>query len=697
MTSTRSYPKQRSAIGTAFRWHWRKNRLLLVLYTLLLVVALPGCFFLNLLYNTNAYLQSSYYSETIFAVKEVYLAQEMVEYLNSIFTWMVIPITAAFAFLMAYSSFSYLHSRRATDLYAALPIRRTPMLMGGILANLLQLFLPLAATLGLVQAIGWGYGDLVYPFSGILIWEAFGLLVLGLTATYLLFLFMIAISGTLLDTVFSFAVLSVSWPLLWLIMDTICEQVLPGYVSDLNMNLCFALVPLVGTMLPFFDFDSLYCFPDGITNTTAPAVDTAALPYTPSLGWLAWWLLFVVVLLVVLVVVFRIRKSEYAESTHTFSLPRGFFRMICSAVGGLVLAYLCSAIFPSNVVFLVAGLLGTFLTHLFAQAIWCRGLRGFAKTLPSYLLLLVLMGTAGWMVVNDVPGYVTYLPDASEVASVEISGDVLTDGHNTLDYYLSTWDTGITAVMTNGETESYSYLYPELRSSESIAAVRAVHSAVLEQLSGPYLPFSEEEEEGTLYLIITYTLKDGSTVARRYWDISASDTLQAQTGDVLALEEYQQTSLLDAYEAGDVVSIDYCRYAVSVDWEEDAPASDDLDESYSYDVAYSYDVELTAEQKELLWSTFLTELYSEDFNYGSTEEDIDPDEDGYEEDCYINMDAIQREDFSPELLALLEQELDNDAELVTSITGRSYWVPACCTETRQLMREYAAAADAEAE
>ncbi|MCD8085868.1 MAG: hypothetical protein LUF28_06020 [Clostridiales bacterium] len=130
MTSTRSYPKQPSATGIAFRWHWRKNRLLLLLYALLLVVALPGCFFLNLLNNTAYYLSSDYFVNMVFAVKEVYLAKEMTSYLTQTITYLVIPIAAVFAFLMAHSSFSYLHSRRATDLYAALPIRRTPMLMG---------------------------------------------------------------------------------------------------------------------------------------------------------------------------------------------------------------------------------------------------------------------------------------------------------------------------------------------------------------------------------------------------------------------------------------------------------------------------------------------------------------------------------------------------------------------------------------
>ncbi len=61
------------------------------------------------------------------------------------------------------------------------------------------------------------------------------------------------------------------------------------------------------------------------------------------------------------------------------------------------------------------------------------------------------------------------------------------------------------------------------------------------------------------------------------------------------------------------------------------------------------------------------------------------------------MADIQREDFAPELLALLEQEMGEAADLVTSVNGRSYWVPTCCTKTRQLLQEYASSADAEAE
>ncbi|MCD7917753.1 MAG: hypothetical protein LUF84_04745 [Clostridiales bacterium] len=685
MISTRSYPKQRSATGTAFRWHWRKNRLLLLLYTLLLMVSLPGCFFLNLLNNMEFYLSADYFVNTTFSVKEVYLAQEMTSYLTEIITWLVIPIAAVFAFLMAYSSFSYLHSRRATALYAALPIRRTPMLMGGILANLLQLFLPLAASLGLVQAIGWGYGDLVYPFSGIVIWEAFLLLALGLTAAYLLFLFMIVISGTLLDTVFSFAVLSVSWPLLWLITDIVCEEVLPGFVSDLNQLFCFALVPVIGTMLPFLNFDDAYCFTTEIVSSTAPEVDVLALPYTPGLSWLVWWLVFVAVMLVLVVVIVRIRKSEYAESTRTFPLPRAFFRMICSAVGGLTLAYLCSAILPSNVVFLVAGLVGTFLTHLFAQAIWGRGLRGFGRTLPAYLLLLVIMGTAGWMVVNDVPGYVAYLPDRSDVASVSVYGDALTSGNTSLDCYLDTYDSGFTYVLGEDEYGEYGSLSVELQDDESIAAVEALHSAALEQFSVPYLPFSGED--GDTYLTITYTLKDGSTVPRSYyWTLSMTDTLRERADAVLALEEYREVSLLQSYEARNISDITYCRYSVEVDedgWE------------YEDEEISAYNVLLTDEQKAQLWETFLSELYSEDFCYDENEEYSDADGDGYREDCIIIMSALSPEDFTPELTALLEERLGEDAAQVWQILGQSYRVPNCCTETCRLMREYATGTTAE--
>ncbi|MCD8085869.1 MAG: hypothetical protein LUF28_06025 [Clostridiales bacterium] len=530
----------------------------------------------------------------------------------------------------------------------------------------------------MVQAIGRGYGDLVYPFSGIVIWEAFGLLALGLTAAYLLFLFMIVISGTLLDTVFSFAVLSLSWPLLWLIADIVCDEVLPGYVSDLNELFCFALVPIVGTMLPFLSFDSNYCFTTEIVSSTAPEVDVLALPYNPGLSWLIWWLAFVAVMLVLVVVIVRIRKSEYAESTRTFPLPRAFFRMICSAVGGLTLAYLCSAILPSNEVFLVAGLVGTFLAHLFAQAIWGRGLRGFWRTLPAYLLLLVLMGTAGWMVANDVPGYVTYLPNRSDVASVSVYGDALTSGNTSLDCYLDTYDSGFTYVLGEDEYGEYGSLSVELQDDESIAAVEALHSSALEQFSAPYLPFSGEE--GDTYLTITYTLKDGSIVSRSYyWTLSMTDTLRERADAVLALEEYHEVSLLQSYEARNISDISYCLYSVKADedgWE------------YEDEEISAYNVLLTDEQKAQLWETFLSELYSEDFCYNENDEYSDVDGDGYREDCIINMSALWPEDFTPELTALLEERLGEDAAQVWQIMGQSYRVPNFCTETRQLMREY---------
>jgi len=111
----------------------------------------------------------------------------------------------------------------------------------------------------------------------------------------------------------------------------------------------------------------------------------------------------------------------------------------------------------------------------------------------------------------------------------------------------------------------------------------------------------------------------------------------------------------------------------------------------------AYNVLLTDEQKAQLWETFLSELYSEDFCYDENEEYSDADGDGYREDCIIIMSALYPEDFTPELTALLEERLGEDAEQVWQILGQRYRVPSCCTETLRLMREYATGTTEEAD
>lgn len=699
MTSTRSSRKRRvrSGFRAAFGWYWRKNRVLAGLYTLVVMVALPCSFFLSL---TN---EMDYYTSTVDQFEalgwmEIRLARTMTENLSGIFVGWGVPLMTLCALLLAVSSFGYLHNRRSVDLYNALPVRRTPMLLGGVAANLVQLFLPMAAACAIIHALGRGYADLVYPFSGILVWEGFGVLVLTMTAAYLLFLFMIVISGTLLDAGFSYAVLCFGWPVFWLCAETLCRMMLPGYAEEFSNELYLAFLPYIAGMLPFINYDSAYCFPDFEGYEGAlPKVDTHAIPYQMSVASLIWWIFFVAALFVLVIVVFRIRKSEYAESSASFLLPRAVFRLIGSAAGGLGLGLIFGMITSSNLVLAVGILLGSFLTHLITQAVWARGLRQFWRTLPAYVVLLALLTGAGVVAAYDAVGYVTYTPSAADVESVQVEFYGVGSGSSKESYLAQ--QAGLNAFLVFEEDDDYQdsyYLAPRLWQQESIEAVIDLHQKSAGQFRAPYLPFTTAYtgeytgDDITLGgLDITYYLKDGSTIHRYYNELPWDKAMEQAAAAVTGLAEYQLYSLFDQYTADSIESI---YYDVSLVYDIDIFDTDAWEEMLNWeDEAGGYRQDLTDEEKQTLWETFLRELNSEDFANGASSEEAVK-ETGYWEDYTINVTgSIPKSDFSPELETLLRNALGAEYDAVTEVQGESiYTIPASCTETRALIRSYIA-------
>lgn len=704
MTSTRSSRKHRvqSGFRAAFGWHWRKNRVLAGLYTLVLMVALPWSFFLNLTNEMDYYASAVEQYESL-GWMEIRLAQSVTESLSGIFVGGGVMLMTLCALLLAVSSFGYLHNRRSVDLYNALPVRRTPMLLGGVAANLVQLFLPMAVACAIIHALGRVYADLVYPFSGILVWEGFGVLVLSITAAYLLFLFMIVISGTLLDAGFSYAVLCFGWPLLWLCAETLCRLMLPGYAEEISSELYLAFLPSIAGMLPFISYDSTYCFPDYEGYGTAgalPKVDTGAIPYQMSMASLIWWIFFVAALFVLVIVVFRVRKSEYAESSASFLLPRAVFRLIGSAAGGLGLGLIFGMITSSNLFLALGVVLGSFLTHLITQAVWARGLRQFWRTLPAYVVVLALLMGAGLAAAYDAVGYVTYTPSAAEIESVQVEF-YGADKISSKESYLAQ-QAGLSVLYAYDDDADYqdsSYLAPRLWQQESIAAAIALHQKAAGQFRAPYLPFSlaytgeyTADDEITLgALDVTYYLKDGSTVHRYYTDLPWDEALEQAAAAVTGLAEYQLYSLFDQYTADNIASI---YYDVSPSYFEDIDIfdTDAWEKMLDWeDEAGGYREDLTDEEKQTLWDTFLRELNSEDFANGASSEEA-AQETGYWENYTINMiGSIPKSDFSPELEALLRNALGAEYDAVTEVQGESsYTIPESCTETRALIRSYIA-------
>jgi hypothetical protein len=687
-----------SGFRTALGWHWKKNRLTTGLYTLVLLILLPGLFFLSLSSAMSDYAERADRYVNL-GWMQISLAGDMTNYLSVIFGGTAL-LLALVALLLAVSSFGYLHNRRAVDLFQALPVRRTPMLMGGIVANLLSLLLPLALSMGLVQALGMFYGGLVYPFSGLFVWQAYGLMALETTATYLLFLFMILISGTLLDAGFSYGVLVVGWPSLLLCVEALCVLSLPGINSLFDGKLYLAFVPLFQLMGAFFGYDDEYCFTGAYDQATGtlPTVDVWAMPFDVEATVLLWWGVLTLVLLVLVLVVFRLRKSESAESSNVFPFFRGIIRLLGSLAGGLALGILFYTITPSNWALLAGMVIGSFLTHLIAQAVWMRGLQGFWRTLPAYVLTLAVLAGGSVGMCWDVLGLVKSVPKTSEVSQVGVYlNNYLGEKTGTKTDYLAETG-GIYLWSDDGEGISFQN---QLTQSDSLEAVQTLHRAVVAQYQPPYLPTSDSDDsDGYSSLTLTYTLKNGATVKRNYGgfitDANQTSCLEAIQG-VVSLPEYQLYSLIDTYSGKHIDGInahldigsqeawnDLLDDEDQWDWDDDYVLYDDYGED-----KYSERYDLSDAQKEELWGTFVAELNDPSFCYDPMEEQTALEQDGQYLRCTIDMGYVYREDFSTEITALIQRLMGSDADRVTTMDGYgSFDVPVSCPKTRALMMEY---------
>lgn len=699
MTSTRSLRKNPSGFRVSFFWHWHKNWVLTLIYTILLLVALPASFFLQLLGKVRSL--GAFLTAAERGAAELSMAEDMSNQVLVILTWVGVPLLTLMGLLLAISSFGYLHNRRSVDLFGALPVRRLPMLLGGMTANLLQMLLPLALSLAIVQALGWGYGDLVYPFSAQLLWQPFGLMALTGFVMYLIFLFMVVVSGTLLDAALSYGILAAGWPALLACVENLCRMSLPGYTESLSIEAYTLFLPVIQLITYMSGFSTHYCYLT-YPEEGVPQIDTGAMPIQVDTSEMIWWAVLAVLMLVLVAVCFRIRRNEYAESTDAFPMPRACLRLLASLVGGLGLGFLFGNILYSNLLFAFGVLLGAFLAHLITQAIWQRGLKGFARTLPAYGLAVALLAGGVLAVCYDLTGYVTRVPQLSEVDSVilgdsyyaqlseESSSELLTGEEGGRAYLAERGSMELNCRFQDG---SYQRLAPRLTEEESIQSLLAVHKAVTERSSAPYLPFGSGEGDDAghiglyLNLTLTYTLKSGETIQRTYYNLGISKETAEILSRLTESREYQEINALNYYNGTGISGITREQLTLMGDSE---------GHGYYYssnDGGYKVCYDLTGEEQQQLWSTFLRELQSDSFVYDRNEGDFDSmwreSKEGLREavtDYRIELGELERAEFSNELLAVLEKRLGKEADSVIAICWSGYiYVPQSCVETRALM------------
>lgn len=682
MTSTRYSHKQRSSgeFRHMLGWELKHNRIFTLFYAFFLIGSMAGGTLLSILGNLEYYTNMSNWEGCTVAEVTEYFARTVAQTYNAILTISVLPISIFFIFIYCHNIFGYMHSRRSVDLYHAIPVRRIPLLMGGYVSGLVSLILPLAVSTALTHVVCAAY-HLPYPLTPALFWQGFGLMALMLTACFTFTTFFMVTSGTLVDAYVSLVSTALGWPLLCWMADTAMSLFLPGYVSSMTNGFITLLCPYAAAILAFRNVEFY---------------DSSVLPFSGvSLVFILWWVVFTLFLLGATIVYYVRRKSEYAENNFSFPLIRNLTRFLISASSGLAIAYILSQTFEGNVIYLVGVVLGSLVAHVVLQVVWARGFRKFWKAIPTYALTLAVLGGFLFLLYEGGLGYVQRVPDPADVTMVEFSAPYNTrDG--SMESYLAQYSG---TYLLNQQDDYVGSISPYFTDTEDIAAICNLHQQIVSKYAGPCLPYRGEESGIYDSFSVTYTLKNGGTLTRYY----TLRVTEEETGLIDAIAQLQKLDTYKLYEPFYYV---------------DSPSINSVQMwSYTEESEYSANnYELSEEEQEQVWTTFVEELTSKDFTYPTDwseadySNDIDIYDAYYEDDVYtpqtssdvsyqIEASEIEYDDLPENVQKLIETYLQDhpnawwsdeyssptDPKLPAKVGSTSYTVPECCTKTRALI------------
>lgn len=687
MTSTRSSRKERknSQFRRVFWWQLKHNRIFTVFYTVALLGGLSVGMLCFILTNLHYYTDMSNWQGVSPAEVAYFFSQQIMSDFLALVRTMVLPISILYIFCYCCNAFGYMHNRRSVDLFHALPVRRRPMLMGGYVAGLVTIYIPLALSMAAAQLICEVY-HLTFPISPWLFLESFGLCALMLTACFVFTAFFLIATGTLLDTVISILATAIGWPLLCYVVNQALGQFLPGYASILPDEWYTALCPYGAAFKNF------------ILNVYHPysAAAAAELPFEVSPFFIVWWVCFSVFFVLAAVLCYSRRKSECAENHFSFPVIRALIRFLVSTVGGLGLASILGMMINYNSCYLAGLIIGSLTGHIVFQAIWARGFRKFWKTIPAYVLTMAISLGFLYILHEGGLGYVTRIPDPEKVVSVECSLDNL-QGDDSKESYLANY---AYLSLSSEDGEYWEELYPSFTKKEEIATVCALHQSLLTKYPAPYLPCTDhpgENYQSGYYVTFTYTFENGKTMRRSYTvPITEEDVdILASVANVQKMETYQ---LYEPFYYTDSSHVDSVYvYSYTDEWEYNASNS-----------------KLTEEEKKQVWDTFVEEINSPDFSNPVVLEDYSYIPYSYAMDVVapysyemdsvatttVSDDSIYREDKSytidvgtikfselPEEIQDRLNELtpDKESPIDNVDSYMCYTVPECCEKTRALI------------
>lgn len=483
------------------------------------------------------------YSVLLAVAGPVFLGAEVLDYLSSerryfhgLSTEVLFHFAAlALSCLLPLLLFSYINSRQAVDVYHAMPVTRDKLYWGNVLGGatiLMAPYLALGIPCGIICELLNGSSN-----DGMLarvLWIGLGML--GLYSTMV---FIMVNCGTLFESIIYFGITQLAYPLLILTVTQSLSQFTFGWEESIDSG----LPGFLAAFAPGYLLVDVV-FGNGTTDWRVVIQLAATITAALFLG----------------MILYRRRRSESAGSAFAFKPLFYVGAMMVSVTAGVG----CSLIFEDygGLMIVISGIVGV-LCYFILDTIRNRGLSGVRETALVSLGGVVAVGMFyGLALLTGTFGYEDHVPMAAGVKSVAVQ-----------------WRAGSETYLSNSFA---------MTDDANIDRAIAVHKAITDNkkaihrsgfevnltepndsITGDHTRYGFDNGSGNGWeygfgnVTLKYTMIDGRTVSRRYYNIPLTLTQplyeMAGSGDY---RDLQWIGLKEAAESGRMYEADLWNFSL---------------------------------------------------------------------------------------------------------------------------------------
>lgn len=630
-----------------FMWMMKKMKAVIITYTVLLFATFPLIQLLVMILE--------------FSKENGKYVKMMKYYATDFSTTTIGSIAMAFSVIMAMSVFCYLHNKRRADLFGSFPVSRRMLFFVSYIAALLACVVPLV----IVGFIGAALTLSIEGFVSVLI--VICSFVIGILLSISALAFLSLCCGTVVDTLCSYAVISVIYPILVELAYQLPQNIIPGMVDRNVWSTIFTILTPIAV-----PYNLVYG--NGIIFGVVMAIIVSAALMLASYS------------------LCKIRKAELAQTAFAFNMLENVIKVAAITTVGFGIGWACSSLgynYLTEYIWFTFGMVvAIFAANLVLHLVYHRGFSGLKSSLNVCVISFVGIWIFVFIVATGLFGYDTKVPDAKDVAGVEINMAYYDEEQFVID--------------------GKDYLEKILTDKEQINDVIKIHKSSIKEMCSRKIKFMysltgfqkdddwDDSDETEMFdrnasYEVTYHLKNNKTIKRYY---TTSKGVSQKLTDKLfkyMSRDYEAFTKIPTKYSSSVYIYQLSDYKNYKDWhnsDEDRYAyllREKKKEEYETkvnllktamlkdiqnDKAYIYLCSSGVFDKKMKWEDY---LYKIDFYYTTDERELDSD---YAEDIE---DPVKREEYY--------DYLENTDEEETYSANASLLIPKSYVNTIKAMKE----------